>query len=402
VTVAVLDAYGSPSMVADADTYAAGHGDPAFKPGQYTQHVRPAAWNSQSTCGGPASWAGEESLDVEAVHAMAPQADILYYGANSCQDSDLLAALTDIVTHRLADVITDSWGGPVRSSSGDESAATVARYDQIFQLAAVEGITVDFSTGDCGANDPGTHCGGASGEGSTQVQTTFPAADPWVTAVGGTSLAVDANDGAAWQSAWGTRAWGLNAAGTGWTPLGWVFGGGGGASADFAQPWYQAPVVPLPLSDTLHTGAPAASPRRTVPDISLDADPFTGMLVGQTQSLPDGSTGYAESAIGGTSLASPLLAGIEADAISAAHGRPLGFVNPALYRLAGTPALADVTGTPLGSDRKPVEVFPASAGAATVLAQLGDDGQLTAATGYDLATGLGSPANRLVDELAHR
>jgi subtilase family serine protease len=400
VTVAVLDAYASPTMLADADTYAAGHGDPAFKPGQYTEHVKPSSWNSQSVCGGTASWAGEESLDVEAVHAMAPRADILYYGANSCQDSDLLAALTDIVTHRLADVITDSWGGPLHSPSGDEPAATVTRYDQIFQLAAVEGITVDFSTGDCGANDPATTCGGASGEGSSRPQTTFPASDPWVTAVGGTSLAIGQDGEADWQSAWGTRAWALNGAGTGWSPLGWVFGGGGGASADFAQPWYQAPVVPLPLSDTLLTGASASSPRRTVPDVSLDADPFTGMLVGQTQPLPGGTTGYAESSIGGTSLASPLLAGIEADAISAAHGRPLGFVNPALYYLAGTRALTDVTATPLGTDRAPAEVFPASDGVSTVLAQLGDDRQLTAATGYDLATGLGSPADCFVEDLA--
>ena len=373
-TVAIVDAYASPTMLADADTYAANHGDSGFLAGQYTEHVHRAGWNSQTVCGGTASWAGEEALDVEAVHAMAPRSRILYYGADSCQDSDLLSALTDIVTHRLADVITDSWGSPLRSPGADEPAATVAQYDRVFQLAAVEGISLDFSTGDCGDNDPATSCGGADGEKSSLAQTTFPASDPWVTAVGGTSLAVSRSGDAAWQSAWGTRAWSLDPAKTGWSPLGWMFGGGGGASADFGQPWYQAPVVPLALSDTLPTGAPAASPRRVVPDVSLDADPFTGMLVGQTQTLPDGSTGYAESAVGGTSLASPLFAGIEADVIAAHHGVPLGFVNPALYRLTGTSALTDVTAAPRDTDRGPAEIFPGTRGR-VVLAQIGDDGR---------------------------
>jgi subtilase family serine protease len=400
-TVAILDAYASPTMLADADVYAANHGDSGFLPGQYTEHVHRAGWNSQAVCGGTASWAGEESLDVEAVHGMAPQARVLYYGADSCQDSDLLAALTDIVTHRLADVITDSWGSPLLSPGADEPASTVAAYDRIFQLAAVEGISVDFSTGDCGDNDPATSCGGEHGEKSSVAQTTFPASDPWVTAVGGTSLAVSHAGQATWQRAWGTRAWELNAAKTGWSPLGWVFGGGGGASSDFAQPWYQAPVVPLPLSDTLPTGAPASSPRRVVPDVSLDADPFTGMLVGQTQVLPDGTTGYAESAVGGTSLASPLFAGIEADVIAARHGVPLGFANPALYRLTGTEALTDVVAAPPGDEHTPAVIFPGSH-APLVLAQIGDDAPLTAAAGYDDATGLGSPdpSGRFLRDLA--
>jgi subtilase family serine protease len=403
-TVAILDAYASPTMLADANTWSGQNGLPAFASGQYTQSVTPSDWNDVAACGGASGWAAEESLDVEAVHAMAPGAKVLYYGANSCQDSDLLAALSNLITHHLADVISDSWGGPLHSTSGDEPASTIAEYDHLFQLAAVEGITVNFSSGDCGDNDPSTTCGGSNGEGSSYPQTTFPASDPWVTAVGGTSAAIDAGGQLAWSTSWGTDAWLLSASGTAWQPLGWVFGGGGGASADFAQPRYQRDAVPSALADTLLTGAAAPSPRRVVPDLSLDADPFTGLLVGATQPLPSGATGYAEAAIGGTSLASPLLAGLEADTIAERDGAPIGFINPTLYCLRsehpGHDALRDVTDAPTGVTTPIAEVFPPFQGQSAALAGLGQDGSLHATAGYDDATGLGTPGVLFIDELA--
>jgi subtilase family serine protease len=415
VTVAVLDAYGSTTMPQDANTYAIRHGDKAFAAGQYTQKVDPAAWTLQDVCGGAASWAQEQSLDIEAVHAMAPRAKVLYYGANSCQDSDLLAALTDIVRNRLADVVTASWGSPVHSVYGDESAEAIAQYDRLFQVAALEGITIDYSSGDCGANTPTSRCGGADGLGSTQAQTTFPASDPWVTAVGGTSVAIGKGGGIERQTAWGTRAWEFSAgadtggtgvggtgaggagsgdAGPGWAAKGWIYGGGGGISADFAEPWYQVGKVPGAVAGTLMTGAPADTPRRAVPDVALDADPFTGMLVGETRRLHDGTSGYAESAVGGTSLASPLLAGLEADAIQLG-GRALGFVNPALYEPVHTCLVRDVA----APSQPTSEVFPPIPGKSAVLVLLGDDGPLLATQGYDTATGLGAPGQDFDDRL---
>jgi subtilase family serine protease len=334
---------------------------------------------------------------------MAPDADVLYYGADSCQDSDLLAALSDLITNHLAQVISDSWGEPLNSTSGSEPASTVAEYDRLFQLAAVEGITVNFSAGDCGDNSPATTCGGSGGEGSSAAQTTFPASDPWVTAVGGTSAAIDSSGRLAWSTSWGTAAWALNSAGTAWQPDGWIFGGGGGTSADFAQPSYQAGVVPSSLADTLLSGATASSPRRVVPDIALDADPFTGLLVGETQALPGGKTGYAEAAIGGTSLASPLLTGLEADAIGLRGGVPLGFVNPTLYCGCMTDdpdTIRDVTDTPSNAPRPIAEVFPPFQGQAAAVAEMGQDGPLHATAGYDDATGLGTPGPWFVDDLA--
>jgi subtilase family serine protease len=401
VTVAVLDAYGSATMPQDANTYAAQHGDQAFAAGQYTQKVDPKAWTLQDVCGGAASWAAEQTLDIEAVHALAPHANVLYYGANSCQDSDLIAALTDIVRHRLADVVTASWGSPVHSVYGDESADAIAQYDQLFQVAALEGITIDFSSGDCGANSPTSRCGGADGLGSTQAQTTFPASSPWVTAVGGTSVAIGPSGDIGRETAWGTQAWEFSAGaadngpGAGWAAKGWVYGGGGGTSADFAEPWYQVAKVPSAVAGTLMSGAQATTPRRAVPDVALDADPFTGMLVGQTRQLPNGTTGYAESAVGGTSLASPLLAGLEADAVQLGAER-LGFVNPALYEPVHTQLLRDVS----APEQPTTEVFPPIPGKSAVLVALGDDGPLPATPGYDTATGLGTPGQDFDDCLS--
>jgi hypothetical protein len=80
---------------------------------------------------------------------------------------------------------------------------------------------------------------------------------------------------------------------------------------------------------------------RVEPDISLEADPATGMLVGETQTFPNGVY-YDQYRIGGTSVSSPLFAGLVADANQAA-GNPLGFLNPALYALNGnTQAIYDV------------------------------------------------------------
>jgi subtilase family serine protease len=402
--VAILDAYNSPTIVGDVNQWSAENGLPSLAAGQYSSHVTPSAWNNEAACGGASGWASEQSLDVEAVHAMAPDARILYYGANSCQDSDLLAALSDLITHHLAQVVSDSWGGPLDSTSGSEPASTVAEYDHLFQLAAVEGITVNFSAGDCGDNSPATSCGGANGEGSSAAQTTFPASDPWVTAVGGTSAAIDSRGRLAWSTSWGTEAWLLDSAGTTWEPAGWIFGGGGGTAADFAQPWYQASgIVPSSLADTLLSGAAASSPRRVVPDISLDADPFTGLLVGETQPLPGGKTGYARAAIGGTSLASPLLTGLEADAIALRGGVSLGFVNPTLYCscMAGDPdTIRDVTDTPSNAAPPIAEAFPPFEGQPAAVAELGRDGALHATAGYDDATGLGTPGPWFVDDLA--
>ncbi|WP_370354300.1 S8 family serine peptidase [Catenulispora sp. EB89] len=401
VTVAIVDAYASPTMLADANHYAMNHDERLLSPSQYREVAPPAYHHlTDGECEVPADWAVEEALDVEAVHAMAPQANIVYVAAASCDDTDLMAALQTVVDNHLATIVSDSWGGIPHSAYGDEDPATMAGYSALFQRGGQQGISFLFSTGDCGAEDPSAQCA----SGSARPQTEYPAQDPWVTAVGGTSLAVGPWDQYVGEVGWGDRRSSLAPGGTAWAPSAgtgqWRFGGGGGTSEDVPQPSYQAGVVPQALATTLLNGKAAAQPMRTVPDVAMDADPMTGFLTGVTQKLPNGTVGYAESTIGGTSLATPLFAGVMADAEQAA-GHPFGFLNPALYGLAATGAFHDVTPTSLGADSPRPGTPPATVvdlgldgkgGHQARLYQLGDDGLLTTGAGYDDVTGLGSPS----------
>jgi len=129
-----------------------------------------------------------------------------------------------------------------------------------------------------------------------------------VTAVGGTSLGVSSSDGYLFETGWGTTSSTLtNGAWDPAPPGDHIYGSGGGTSLFYAEPDYQKPVVPKKLAK-----ANGGKPARVVPDVSLVGDPNTGMLIGQTQTFPDGTTKYSEYRLGGTSLSSPLMAGVMA------------------------------------------------------------------------------------------
>ncbi|GAA2749708.1 S53 family peptidase [Kitasatospora cinereorecta] len=379
VTVAITDAYASPTMAADAAAYAKRNGDQAYRKGQYSE-VLPSAYTSVDDCGA-SGWYGEESLDVEAVHAVAPDADIVYVGAASCNDPDLLDALNKIVDSRLADIVSNSWG----DIEANETSDTAAAYDRTFKLGAIEGIGFYFSSGDDGDEVANT--------GKKQVDT--PANSAWVTAVGGTSLAVGQGDKYQFETGWGVQKSVLAADGKSWTNFPGTFtgGAGGGVSSTVKQPFYQHGVVPDAMAK-----AGGSTRMRTVPDIAAVADSNTGFLVGQTQSWPDGSVSYDEYRIGGTSLAAPVIAGVQALAQQARHF-PIGFANPGIYARYGSPLFHDVTDQPLGAGREIAVArvdfansTDASGGLTTSVRSLGKDSSLSAVRGYDEVTGVGSPA----------
>ena len=373
--VAITDAYASPTMLSDAQQYSSNHNLPAFNnPGGPAYTERSVPPTNQNVCG-PDGWAGEESLDVDAVHTMAPNASILYEGAASCYDQDLIAAINDVVDNQKANIITNSWGGvgDINQLPADLQHA----YTHTFLQAVSEGIGIYFSSGDNGDELA-----------RTGVRTVdFPASDPWVTAVGGTSLAEGAN-GRLYETGWSTSKNNLSKDGKSWNPAAYVYGAGGGTSQVFGQPTYQAGVVPNSISQYFG----GSFKGRAVPDISAVGDPNTGFTYGETVTYPDGSLHYAESRIGGTSLSSPLIAGMMAVA-DQVFGAPHGFANPAIYQLTGTSAIHDIgANRPYGTVRTNYNNgFDPSAGYGYSVRNFGVKTTIWTRVGYDDVTGVGTP-----------
>lgn len=380
VTVAITDAFAAPTIVKDAQIYSKVHGQPLFKPGQFSQIIPgPKGFHNVTLCGGN-GWYGEETLDVEAVHAMAPGAKIVYVGGSDCL-SGLDTAWAETIDNHVADIITNSW------NDGTDDINLLGTdyvnfYAQFSIEAALTGITVQFSSGDAGDDTAGgTNLGAKTVE--------FPADVPWVTGVGGSSVEIGSTGQwlgeYGWQNSYSTLTGGK------WDPKvpgNYSSGGGGGTSVLFKQPFYQKGVVPA--KDSKYFGKTAA---RTVPDIAMPGDPNTGMIVGETQVFPDG-TYWAQYRIGGTSLASPLLAGVVAVA-DQVNGRPLGFINPLYYKLVGTPAVHDIVAPtiPQAQVRTNFTNGVNSGGGRTFLLQTIDVQSTTihSTPGYDTETGVGTP-----------
>lgn len=330
VTIAIVDAYDSPTLLADAQKYFSLN-DPAhpLRTAQFTD-VQPATVDDTSQCAA-SGWFTEQSLDVEISHAMAPGANIEFVGAQDCLNTSLLTSLTTAITSG-ASVVSDSWGSALGDLLVDPASKTA--FDDTFLLADSTGVSVLFSTGDLGDN--------FAVFGLTAPD--YPASSPFITAVGGTTLEVNRSNQRAAEYGWSTARQALCTSqtttncGSATTPTGaltWQAGGGGGTSYSYAEPFYQAGIVPtaLALRNVAVTGAPA----RVIPDLSMDGDAQSGFLIGLTQTFPDG-VHYGQFKEGGTSLATPLLAGVIADTDQAA-GAPLGFLNPVLYK-ASTEAKA--------------------------------------------------------------
>ncbi|TMK38603.1 MAG: serine protease [Actinobacteria bacterium] len=397
-TVAVIDAYSSSTIQQDVDTYSDRHGLPHAS----LQQVRSAVASSTPQVPGtqvdPQGWAGEETLDIEAVHAMAPGARIVYEGGDSSLNVSLTQALNDVVANHRAQIVTNSYG-----SAGDVNQQS--DLDPIFAQAAAEGMGIYFASGDAGdeTKDP---------NGPHDREVDSPGNDPMVTAVGGTSLGVGASGEYLFETGWGTYQSSLS--GGAWSPAppgNWQYGGGGGTSQTYGQPDWQRDVVPSDLA-SYWQGKPAEAnagdangqihvPGRAVPDVALDADANTGFLEGLTEDFSDPPTGlptdddhYGEFRVGGTSLSTPLFAGIMALADQAA-GRPHGFLNPALYLAARQPAYRDVVSPPstvsvVRNDYN--NARDGSGGTTTSLKTFNQVDTLHVRAGYDDATGLGSPA----------
>jgi subtilase family serine protease len=383
VTVAILDAFASPTIFSDASTYAR-RNDPShpLKTSQFSQKAfRPFVMAGPNQCDA-SGWYGEETLDVEAVHAMAPGAQILFVGGKSCQNSDLDDALAWILDNDKADIVSMSFGNIGEIVPQADFDRTVRLHTQ----AAIEGIGLYYSSGDAGDN---TNTPGFPAQFIPDPD--FPASSDLATSVGGTSLGVDANGNVAVEHGWDTGISAFDPATGTYSPGrkgAFLYAAGGGASRLFGQPDYQQGVVPNDIARAI--GAPK---RRVSPDVGMDGDPNTGFLVGQTQTFPEGIL-YDEYRIGGTSLSAPLFAGVMA-LMDQKAGFHHGFANPFLYSLAGSAAFRDITPGPKIAvvRRNFTNGTDDSAGFTNPSVRTIDADLQTLRTlpGYDTLTGLGAP-----------
>ena len=345
VRLAVVDAYSSEEnqglLSADLATFAADNG----LPGGNVNFVYPVPGSGDLNQSSNPDWALEEALDIEWARASAPGATIdMTFSPNA--GVGLYEAVDWLVAHQTSNVISLSWGEPdvgvYNAYSGACAAGCNASTDgsyailgPVLELAAAEGIGVFAASGDCGAAD-----------GTSGVATNFPASDPYVTGVGGTTLSFSG-------TAYGSEvAWGGNDTGA-HSPGCQNQGGSGGGYSPFPHPWWQSAL-------------PAGQAVRGVPDVAANAGSYV-------QVVYQGST----TSVGGTSASTPVWAGFAAIADSFA-GVDLGLLNPSLYAILGSPRYAvdfhDVTS--------------------------GDNGY-HARAGWDPVTGLGSPiVNQLVVDLA--
>ncbi len=366
VSVAILSEESDFTALSDANRWARERGFPPFAPGQYSANVAVDVPDGVGDV--------ENALDVESVHGMAPAARVNYVVGNGSITGDrLLDSLDTVVSYGIAHVVSSSWWEgwmPV-------PAGMIDAWEGVLQRAAVEGITVNFATGDLGDVLP----------------LNYPGSDPWVTTVGGTSLAIGAGGRNLWETGWENDQSGLSKNGKAWDPAppgAFADGSTGGVSHTFPQPYYQDGVV----SGNIYKG----KAMRDVPDVSDLGDPNLGYQIGLTVHVGPHKYQYINAVNGGTSLSTPMFTGFEADLIQGRGGIPLGFANPALYDMASTAAFHDVTSNPQGQGVTEADVYGPAYGQPPTLSTMGQCSSakhtLACGPGYDTVTGIGSPGRR--------
>jgi Pro-kumamolisin, activation domain/IPT/TIG domain len=343
---------------------------------------------------GPGS--GEANLDVEDLSAISPGAQIdVYSGPAPNANPDIYDAFDEYAAIIDADrdqVVTTSWGICEQAlQSGQQGLQESENY--LFQQAAAQGQTVFSAAGDNGSDDCNTEETPTPVRGQNPVSVDDPASQPYVLGVGGTTI--DDASSPPLEHVWNDGATGG--------------GGGGGISESWLMPtWQQQSSVPgiaRPGSATYRAankleraagytpgfcqahvaGATSTTPCRLVPDVSAQADEYTGAVTVYSASYISPSTPTGWITTGGTSSAAPIWAATLALANASptcranrATARGVGFAAPLLYRVASNPAAyaASFTDVRTGTN----DTYGIS------------DGKVFAATrGYDPASGLGSP-----------
>ncbi len=311
--------------------------------------------------GQPGAGAIEVELDIEMIISQAQHLSklIVYEAPNTTQGyNDEFAR---IVQDRTP-VVSVSWGDCEKNAGQSEAT----QENQYFQQAAAQGQSILVAAGDSGSETCFQLQGGSF---DTSLNADDPAAQPYVTGVGGTNLTLNSDNSYASETVWNG---------------GFLGGAGGGGISQFWKmpSWQAGPGVQNSYSNGM----------RETPDVSLDADPATGYPVyctagsscsGSGGILGGGASGWIT--VGGTSAAAPMWAAMIAlaneQAVKAGK-KPLGFLNPLIYKVAaGSHYAADF------HDITP----PSNSSLPSNNDMIGFNGGAYPVTqGYDMATGWGS------------
>ena len=294
-TIVDIVSFGSPTLQQDMDVFDHQFNLPPIKLQVISPiSTRPFDPSNKDMAG----WAAETTLDVQIIHAIAPDAGIVVLTSPKSETEGVIGLPEFLqleqyaIDHHLGNIISQSWGASEATLKDAAGRQEVQKWDAFFQRATLQqGMTFFASSGDNGATD-------VTDLQSTKLSPTptigFPADDPWVTSVGGTRLV---RQGTTFQE----TAWDKSE---------------GGFSAFFPTPSYQQ-TLPSSIQSQLKN-------RRGVPDVAGDADPLTGFVFYEA-----GEWNLA----GGTSASAPLWGGLMAIANQMA-GHPLGYITPAIYKLA--------------------------------------------------------------------
>jgi subtilase family serine protease len=333
-TIVIVDAFGSPSIASDLQTFDSQEGlpnPPSFRVITPEGPITTNPTNCTSTysptgpdlCSDYYGWTDETSLDVEWSHVMAPKANILLVETPMTETEgiygfpQIVAAENYVINHHLGDVITQSFGATEQTFT---SPSQIYSLRSAYVNAAQHGVTVLAASGDQGSTDyycdPSSGC--ANPNNATCCESTraidWPSSDPLVTAVGGTQLHLNAEgERTAPDSVWNDLSSTVGVTGPVYT---WG-AGGGGHSTVFARPQFQNGVAGL------------VGNSRGTPDIAMSAAVNGAVDFYDTTDPSVAGWGI----VGGTSEASPLFSGIVALADQVA-GHSLGYLNPALYAMA--------------------------------------------------------------------
>ncbi len=298
-TIIDLVSFGSPTLQKDMEVYNKTFNLPPLD----LQVISPLNVPEYDPTNDKGGWSDETELDVQIIHALAPDAKVIVL-SSPVAETEGTVGLPEfrqleqyVIDHKLGNIVSQSWGASEITLQDDAGKQELQKWNDLFQNGTTQqGITYLSSSGDQGATDYADDKHRLAKEQTTS----FAPDSPWVTSVGGTTLSTRGNT--LQETAWS--------------------GSGGGFSRFYSQPDYQKT---LPAqTQKLFNG------RRGVPDVAAVADPYTGLAI-----YLNGQWTQA----GGTSASAPVWAALVAIANQQA-GRPLGFINPGLYKLAASSTYA--------------------------------------------------------------